>query len=189
MMRQCNECTLCCRLLPVPPLKKRGGERCQHQRHTGCRVYHKAGMPRECALWNCRWLVNDDTANLSRPDRSHYVIDLMPDFVEMRNDETSESTPIQVVQIWVDPRHPEAWRDPDLMAYMERRGLEGIAAIIRYGESDSFVVFPPALCGDGEFHDMRDHGKGESLKRSHTPAEILGALSSLATSPTENSNG
>jgi len=113
----------------------------------------------------------------------------MPDFITIQYDDTSAPQDIQVVQIWVDPRHPDAWRDPDLMAYMERRGLEGIAAIIRYGESDSFVVFPPALCGDGEFHDMRDHGKGESLGRSHTPVEILGALSGLAISPTENSNG
>jgi hypothetical protein len=28
MKRQCGECQLCCKLLPVPPLNKKAGERC-----------------------------------------------------------------------------------------------------------------------------------------------------------------
>ena len=39
-MRQCGECTLCCKLLPVPPLNKLAGQKCKHQRfpHHGCAV-------------------------------------------------------------------------------------------------------------------------------------------------------
>jgi len=82
MTRQCGDCQLCCKLLPVKSLAKLAGQRCSHQKHhKGCAVYKQLGrVSPECRLWNCRWLVADDTAELSRPDRSHYVLDLMPDF-------------------------------------------------------------------------------------------------------------
>ena len=115
-MRQCGDCQLCCKLLPVKSLAKLAGQRCSHQRHhKGCAVYKQLGrVSPECKLWNCRWLVEDDTEGLSRPDRSHYVIDLMPDFVTLRDDATGQANHVQVVQIWVDPKHPDAHRDPAL---------------------------------------------------------------------------
>jgi len=58
----------------------------------GCAIYAK--RPMSCALWNCRWLVNDDTAELSRPDRSPYVIDIMPDYVTVLDRETGVRRPI-----------------------------------------------------------------------------------------------
>src|SRR5262249_38032112 len=113
LTRRCGDCTLCCRLLPmkrdqysrqevteaIVGLVQRGfarpsefvgmmlefdkphGERCPHQCSKGCRVY--ARRPFGCRYWNCRWLVNDDCGDLRRPDRSHVVIDLMPDFVTL----------------------------------------------------------------------------------------------------------
>jgi hypothetical protein len=74
-------------LLPVKELGKGAGERCRHQRGLGCKVYHqlKTVSP-SCAMWTCRWLVEDDTSDLSRPDRSHYVIDVMPDYVRWVDD-------------------------------------------------------------------------------------------------------
>ena len=66
--RRCGDCQLCCKLLPVGALGKAAGERCRHQRHhKGCAVYRKRGFPSECGAWSCRWLVEDDTADLSRP--------------------------------------------------------------------------------------------------------------------------
>lgn len=171
-MRQCGDCNLCCKLLPVVPLGKRGGERCKHQRHTGCAVYHKPGMPPECAIWNCRWLVNDDTANLSRPDRSHYVIDIMPDFVTAIDNETGRRLDVEVIQIWVDPKHRDAHKDPALRAYIERRAEEGKMALIRYSETEAFNLLAPAICGDGQWHEIA----GESTHHTHTAREIREAL-------------
>src|SRR5215470_6036671 len=108
-LRQCGECNLCCKLVPVPPLHKGAGQACKFQKfRKGCRVYNSARMPLECSLWNCRWLVNDDAAELSRPDRAHYVIDISPDFVTHVDHETGEQLNIQVGQVWVDPKHPHA---------------------------------------------------------------------------------
>ena len=61
-----------------------------------------------------------------------------------------EDVNIPVLQIWVDPRFPDAHEDPHLRAFLERRGKEaGMAAIIRYNSSDGFVLFPPSVTGQG----------------------------------------
>jgi hypothetical protein len=152
MMRQCGGCTLCCKLLPVRELDKVAGQRCQHQRiGKGCAVYNSARMPSCCHWWNCRWLVNDDTADLSRPDRSRYVIDLMPDYVTVIDDVTGEQTNVEVIQIWCDPKHPNAHRDPALRRYLERRHAEGKFALVRYNEADAISLL---LDTDGTWHEQ-----------------------------------
>jgi hypothetical protein len=152
LTRQCGACQLCCKLVPVRELNKKAGERCRHQRvGKGCMIY--AHRPASCFWWNCRWLVNDDTAGLPRPDRSHYVIDLMPDIITMQEDLTGKLTQIPVVQIWVDPDFPEAHRDPALRAYVERRAAEGVAALIRFSEREGFALFAPALADDHQWHE------------------------------------
>jgi hypothetical protein len=153
MTRQCSGCSLCCKLLPMPELDKAAGTRCHHQRTgKGCAIY--ARRPMSCALWNCRWLINDDTADLRRPDRAHYVIDIMPDFITLTEPE-HESANVEVVQIWLDPDYPDAYKDPALLDYLARRGEEGIAAIIRSSASEAFVLFPPALTSTGTFKKHR----------------------------------
>src|SRR5215471_3194906 len=120
--RRCGGCTLCCKLLPVHhgahndvgidlpgSWHKAAGERCRHQRSgKGCAVYRKAGFPSACLFWNCRWLVSDDTDDLRRPDRAHYVIDVMPDFITLTDNETGEKHTIEVIQVWVDPDYRDA---------------------------------------------------------------------------------
>ena len=86
--RMCGTCSLCCKLLPVRELNKAAGERCRHQKFAIV-----------CAGWNCRWLVNDDTADLSRPDRSHYVIDSMPDSIRLDPSDGSKPKMFNVIQI------------------------------------------------------------------------------------------
>jgi hypothetical protein len=174
MRRQCGDCQLCCRLLPVPPLQKKAGQSCQFQKfHKGCTVYHTAKMPPECAIWNCRWLVNDDTDDLSRPDRAHYVIDIMPDFVTWQNSETGEQQNIQIVQIWIDPKYPDAHRDPALRRYMFRRAEEGIATLIRFNARDALTIFPPPFDEvNGEWHEIAG-GKAEG---QHSLADVMRAL-------------
>lgn len=170
--RQCGDCTLCCKLIPVQSMNKEAGTRCRHQRHTGCAIY--ARRPADCAVWFCKWLINDDAGELSRPDRSHYVIDMMPDYVTMTHNDTGERTQIPVVQIWVDPKHRDAHRDPALRAWLERRGeLDGFAAIIRYSATEGFVLFPPSMCADRQWHEV-DHGMRE---QTHDFGDVLAAIS------------
>jgi hypothetical protein len=128
-------------------------------------------MPDCCKLWNCRWLINNDTANRSRPDRSHYVIDIMPDFVTWQYNETGETGTMQVVQIWCDADYPDSHHDPALRAYLIRRAEEGGAALVRYGSCDGFTLMAPPMTSDGEWHEVRATTTGE-----HSLADVLRAL-------------
>jgi hypothetical protein len=148
----------------IEDFDKPAGQRCPHQRHgKGCRVYEK--RPFGCTFWGCRWLVEDDTADLSRPDHSHYVIDASPDYVTDNND-----TPIPVIQIWVDPDYPDAHRDPALREYLKRRAAEGVYGLIRYNSRDGmFLVY------DGKEFFEKNTGLN-SLGREHTAMEIAEAV-------------
>jgi hypothetical protein len=172
-MRTCGDCQLCCKLVPVQELGKGAGERCRHQRAgKGCLVYRRPGRPQSCAWWTCRWLVNDDTADLRRPDRSHYVIDVMPDFVRCVNNETGESQPVPAVQIWVDPSYRDAHRDPGLRAYLERRAADGVVGIVRYSERDCFTLIAPAMAGDHQWHEVH-RPAGVPPEPEHTLADKI----------------
>jgi hypothetical protein len=172
-LRQCSGCTLCCKLLPVRSLNKLANTKCQHQSSKGCAVYRKPWMPHECTIWSCRWLNEPEaTAKLSRPDRSHYVIDMMPDYVTAVDDETGAETKLEVVQVWCDPAHRDAHRDPALRAYLEEQAKQGIGALIRYGSREAFFLMAPSISHDKQWHEMA----GQSCEVTHTPADLVAAL-------------
>jgi Putative zinc- or iron-chelating domain len=205
MTRQCGQCTLCCKLLPMqheqrekaartialmvehgmmspgeartisPEFDKPAGERCPHQQHhKGCAIYSR--RPASCRLWSCRWLTGEDTTDLRRPDRSHYVIDILPDFI--RVDPTGGNnldTNVPVIQIWLDDGFPDAHTDPALRAYLLRRAKEGIAALIRLSNREAFVLVAPPLSRTGEWYEHRS-GRNE---REHTAEEKVAALGSM----------
>lgn len=168
--RRCGDCTLCCKLLPTKEIEKPANERCPHQKvGKGCTIYHR--RPFSCRVWNCRWLVGDDTAELSRPDRAHYVIDIMPDYITIRYD-SGKVVDVQVVQIWCDPKFPEAHRDPKLRAYMLRRGAQGIASQVRFDSMRSLLIFPPNMSEDGQWHE-KDSRAPEAQLVERTPVDTL----------------
>ena len=162
MKRQCGDCQLCCRLLPMrdnepwrdgASIDKPANVRCPHQKHgVGCAIYDK--RPFCCKVWTCRWLVNNDMADQSRPDRSHLVVDVMPDYVTVKA-EGQEDQKVQVIQVWCDPRYPDAHRDPAFRRYLARRGeQEGVIALIRYNARDALTIVPPAMAADKQFHEI-----------------------------------
>ncbi len=172
MKRTCGECTLCCKLLPVRELDKGADTRCCHQRHgKGCAVYRKPGMPISCHLWSCRWLIDEATAHLSRPDRSHYVIDVMPDYITAQNDDTGYREAVMAVQIWVDPGFPDAHRDPALRAYLETLNeAQQVVGLVRYGSRAGLVLLPPQV------NDQRiwvEH-RTTMQEQEHTLADLAG---------------
>jgi hypothetical protein len=164
MNRTCGDCQLCCRLLPVKDIAKPAGQRCEHQKHgTGCAIY--ATRPASCRVWSCGWLTDPETAALSRPDRSHYVIDLSAEFITVEDNKTGFSQKIPVLQVWCDPNYPDAHRDPKLRAMLE---LNKAPTIVRYDSQRAVMIFPPSMASDGQWHEI-DHG---TMVPEHTPAEI-----------------
>jgi hypothetical protein len=165
MKRECGDCQLCCKLLPVSELNKPANKRCEHQRvHHGCLIYASKRMPLSCHVWNCRWLLNNDTADLARPDRARYVIDIMPDsIVALDGDRVVH---IQTVQIWCDPNWPDAHRDPRLRAYLLRRGEEGIVGQIRFSSSDTIILIPPNMNIEKKWIEKRGDYQSDNIRES-----------------------
>jgi hypothetical protein len=171
-MRTCDGCTLCCTLLPIKEIGKHANERCMYQCTGGCTIYHMPGrMPASCFFWNCRWLVNDDTDDQVRPDKSHLVIDILPDFVAMIDKQTGEQTKMEVVQVWCDPQHKNAHRDLRFRQYVMRRAQEGKATIVRFSESEAVTLFAPELSKDHKWHEV--WGKVESMKAHQDRAALF----------------
>jgi hypothetical protein len=162
MTRKCGDCTLCCRLVPVAELHKKGGERCVHQRFNGCAIY--ASRPVSCRAWSCRWLVDEECAELRRPDRSHYVVDIMPDYVTCEQDGNEFVVP--VVQIWCDPKYPNAHRDPMLRAYLHKLWKEkGMIALVRFSDDTGLSLLPLANGSFIEKTSDQDVGPGHSFEQ------------------------
>jgi hypothetical protein len=123
----------------------------------------------ECKLWNCRWLGNDDMDELRRPDRSHYVVDIMPDFVRMEHD--GEIITREVVQIWCDPDYPDAHRDPALRAWLERHNVCGL---VRYDNARPGVtIIPPQMMDNGRWLERTSNLTQE---KPHSFAQIVAAI-------------
>jgi hypothetical protein len=165
--RSCGDCTLCCRLLPIADLKKPAGVKCQHVRYgKGCSIY--PSRPLDCRAWACRWVADPEVkaAGLPRPDRAHYVLDVMWDYVEMEDKLSGERKKLSVLQVWVDPQHPDAWRSPALREYLLKLSKKGSAAIIRWSSTKMMVLFPPTMSADGEWHEVWD-----GTIRGRTPEE------------------
>lgn len=157
----------------LPDFDKPAGERCPHQKHRkGCAIY--AQRPFGCRMWNCRWLADAKaTANLSRPDRVGYVIDVVPDYITITHNDGSEApVNIEVIQIWVDAKNPDTHRDPALRAYLEQE--KKVALIRLSGEGKAFTLWPPSLSSDAQWHETA----ATSLGREHDAAETAEALAS-----------
>lgn len=175
--RTCGHCQECCVRLPVRELHKGANERCTHQRDRkfGCAIYK--GRPPSCKIWSCGWLLNGPySEELRRPDVCHYTIDPTPDFIRHVDHVTGTETRFPVIQIWVDPKYPDAHRDPALRAYLEKlAALSGYAAIVRFDARRALTLFAPHFCEDGVWHEVR----GICGSETHSAVEVVTELRNM----------
>lgn len=99
------------------------------------------------------------------------MIDVMPDYVTLKP-EGEEPFKLQIVQVWCDPKHRDAHRDPAFRRYVMRRGDEGIGTLVRYGSKEGFAIFPPNLSSDGQWHELYSNVAPE-VRRPEDLAEFL----------------
>jgi hypothetical protein len=161
--RQCGDCTMCCKLLPVRELAKPANTRCDHQSSKGCAVYHRAGFPPSCGLWSCRWLVDPEATELRRPDRSGFVVDTVPDLIRVTDNGTGEMREVMVTQVWIDPARPEAASDPAVRRHAERRARDhGEVLLLRHGSTYATALIAPSMTSNGQWVSVTDHHLAES---------------------------
>ena len=73
--RECGDCTICCRVLPISTerFRKTTNELCKHcDEGKGCRIYQS--RPGFCRDFYCGWRLNPDVPATWRPDRSGIFI-------------------------------------------------------------------------------------------------------------------
>lgn len=167
--RRCGSCTLCCKLMPTAEIEKPANVRCKHQFHGGCRIY--ATRPHSCRFWSCLWLIGEHTAELSRPDRSRYVVDPLPDAIKVIPEPGAEPEHLPVIQIWCDPQHRDAHRDPALRRLLESMNRIGL---VRYSESEAITIVPPAMCRERQWMEIHS-GVVDFRSREERRAELAKA--------------
>lgn len=103
--RDCDGCTLCCKLFHIPVLDKPAGHWCQHCAvGTGCENYE--ARPEQCRSFFCQWIKNDTLPDYWKPDRSRIVLTLFP--------------ANQFLYAQVDPARPDAWKSRRLFSDLKR---------------------------------------------------------------------
>lgn len=143
--RTCGGCDLCCSLVPVRGIDKRGFTCCPHQRVAldargpGCGVYLQ--RPGGCRTWSCLWLGAEAEGwpEALRPDRCGVVFDENPDVVT--DIETGKDIPALVA--WVRPGKTRGQIMADASvraiarAYIEKQGM---AVVFRLGPERAFTM-------------------------------------------------
>jgi hypothetical protein len=93
----------------------------------------------------------------------------MPDTLDIANEDGTRDT-ITVCQIWVDPRYRYAFRDEPMRSFIERRGAEGIATLIRWDERAGLAVFPASITGSQWME------RGGIAEEARTPQGTIAAV-------------
>lgn len=108
-MNHCGDCTMCCKLLCVPEIKKMPSKWCPHCHiGKGCRVYET--RPTSCREFECLWLLSQRQAGAEmpmalRPDHCKFVI--------------APITNENYITVQVDPGYRDAWKHPVALAILE----------------------------------------------------------------------
>ena len=168
--RTCGECKLCCYLVPTADIGLAANTHCQHECSKGCAIYER--RPMSCQMWSCQWLLGADVG--LRPDRSGYVVDMMPDFVTSVPDNGSESTRWPVHQVWIDPARPEAHKAPALRRWVEEQGkTTRMMTIVRFGNDGGLLLCPPSMSDDGRWHEVDSNMR---MGPANTAGEVVREL-------------
>jgi hypothetical protein len=130
VIRGCDGCTLCCKVMGVHALEKTQGKWCPHCRvGSGCGIYET--RPEECITFNCGYLVLPHLTPEWKPAISHLII--------------SSGVSRNRVSVHVDPARPDAWRKQPYYATMKAWAREGLAkrqqVVVMIGQR-SIVLLP-----------------------------------------------
>jgi len=109
-VRQCGDCSLCCKLLGIPELDKPKDVWCHNfAAGTGCRIY--ADRPPSCHNFVCRWLSDPMMGPDWKPSVCKMVVDSKP----------------SLFVVHVDPAVSRPWRAEPYFSVLRRLSAQGLA--------------------------------------------------------------
>ncbi len=129
-VRNCDGCTLCCKVLSIEALAKPAGVWCKHCKvGGGCGYYEQ--RPAACRVFHCDYLLQPFFTPEWKPAKSRLVI--ASDGVQNR------------VTVHVDPARPDAWRRAPYYGALKdwsQRALATQGQIVVMIGKRAIVIFP-----------------------------------------------
>ena len=96
-MKECGECTLCCKLLETHDIPSEIGVYCRHCKN-GCSIYDE--RPEECRTYQCMWSQMETVADELRPDKCGIIFDrISDDVITARIEEGKKINDLLMAQI------------------------------------------------------------------------------------------
>jgi Fe-S-cluster containining protein len=145
--RQCGDCSMCCKTLPIDEISKPAHQWCQHARPgSGCAIYET--RPAVCRGFACTWLVSKDLKPHWKPTKCKMVL-------HTKGHERGGG----VMMVQVDRDYPNAWRRSpyyeELKAWCRRIKIEIVV-------SERCRV---EMCPDQDVYFERDRGGWRVISR------------------------
>lgn len=142
-MKNCGECTLCCKLMAIEELSKPVGVWCEHCKvGSGCGIY--ADRPPSCQTFRCMWLDQEVWPDELRPDKSGVLF-----FI-------AEERPDQV-QAKCDPNRPLAFERGEAKRAIDTMTNGGYDVLMTIGSKRKYFTTNTARAR--ELERMRDRGE------------------------------
>lgn len=125
-MKVCGDCSLCCKLLDVPPMEAPVGAWCKYAKPGGGCSIHES-RPSFCRTFDCLWLQNPLLGDELKPNICGVVF-------EVHSKE-------KVVVANVMPERPKAWMKGPPRLLMEQMLRDGYTVWVMVGK-DRHLVLP-----------------------------------------------
>lgn len=114
-MPECNGCTMCCKVMGVPELKKMPTEWCKYcMVGHGCSIY--SSRPPSCVEFKCLYRMASKLSLELRPDKCKVVI--------------APTTNPNVISANVDPGYPDAWQKEPIYSVLKNIAEDGNIVVI-----------------------------------------------------------
>ncbi len=128
--RNCDGCTLCCKIFEIPELPKPRHVWCGHcDTGKGCKIYET--RPTTCRDFYCGYLLMPNVAEHWKPSRARMVL-------------TWESHANRLV-VNVDPSRPDAWRKEPYYGEIKRWALAAVnnrGQLLVWQGKDAVAILP-----------------------------------------------
>lgn len=125
-MRQCGDCTLCCKLVGVEELNKPQNVWCQYCNNGTCNIYQL--RPKSCRDFDCLWLQGLIPEDF-KPNKIHLVFAMTTDGKRL--------------VLHKDPTWPDTYKEGPVGEYIEGVAQAGVDVIVIEGDKRHLLSYNP----------------------------------------------